>query len=803
MFGCVSTGVMHCDVGSSGVALADNLEWTNTLNPASPSVTTVSQSGRPIDWSQTQTPAQENESEKLKVPSTLPTESVHSVVGIRDVQGANSTSRPAGTTIQLLPPRRDPVPPAAPANSELTLQSPAFSDRVAPTVGASQATPLATPRAARLVTRDDAQILGFRTTWQLDVPSFRQSGQEIVLHVPENESHEDHGHTQNKEIAAHTDAPPAVAQLQAPVAVGSGLPKGLPAKLPADLAESNAERTTESRPSATLPGSLSSLPVGNRQYFPAFMAPTGSQDDSDNEAPQPPSTGPVTGSGLRTPGPDSLYENVLRPEDSSPSQSSLAPIEEMPPLDELVEPEIASSSTPVSPTKIVDEGSNEGDGEASEPTEVEGDVSLPNDLTIEDMLSAGDAKPARLSPTDIKPLKIVIDGPLAEASKLKNAESEIDLKDVQEDKEAQDDIEPLPVGRLSQLDATGRLKLHAEPTALEIIPPTIARLKSPVLRTLQTFHARTENADSRSNWGMMHQIMAYGADTRIIARGRNYSAIAWMAGNNVCRGSRLMTTAGGKIQVREGTGLQGHQAQFLAIMSLVGVPSTYPLYVGNQRFQIKDLVEVEAAACEDGKELTFTLIGLSHYLDTDTTWTGAKGETWDFDRLIAAELSQPIVGAACGGTHRLMSFAHALRKRRLEGQPITGQWKRAEDFLNEFVQYTYSLQNRDGSMSTNWFESPEDNGDLARKVQTTGHMVEFLLTHLPDEELGDIRMSRAITFLVNAMGRIQIDDSAVGYRGHALRSLAMYHRRMYGIAADYPAPSMATQPARSSVRRQR
>jgi hypothetical protein len=139
----------------------------------------------------------------------------------------------------------------------------------------------------------------------------------------------------------------------------------------------------------------------------------------------------------------------------------------------------------------------------------------------------------------------------------------------------------------------------------------------------------------------------------------------------------------------------------------------------------------------------------------------------------------------------------------LEGQPITGQWKRAEDFLDDFVRYTYSLQNRDGSMSTNWFESPEDNGDMKRKVQTTGHMVEFLLTHLPDEELADERLTRAVTFLNNAMRRIKIDDSAVGYRGHALRSLAMYYRRMYGDAASYPAPGMAKQTRSNHVRRQR
>jgi hypothetical protein len=316
-------------------------------------------------------------------------------------------------------------------------------------------------------------------------------------------------------------------------------------------------------------------------------------------------------------------------------------------------------------------------------------------------------------------------------------------------------------------------------------------MQQPIMQTLRTFHARTEQADKRSHWGMMHSIMVYGADTRIIARRRNYSAIAWMAGNNVCRGSRLMTTERGQIKVREGTGLQGHQSQWLAILSLAGVPATYPLYVDGQQFAVEDLVQVEAAACEEGKELTFTLIGLAHYLDTDATWTGVGGERWDFDRLIAAELNEPIVGAACGGTHRLMGFAHALRKRRLEGEPITGQWKRAEDFLNDFVQYTYTLQNRDGSFSTDWYESRQDNGELQRKVQVTGHMLEFLLTHIADEQVVDQQVVSAARFLVGAMDRVELDDAGVGYRGHALRSLAMFYRRAYGVTPEYPPGQMA------------
>lgn len=364
------------------------------------------------------------------------------------------------------------------------------------------------------------------------------------------------------------------------------------------------------------------------------------------------------------------------------------------------------------------------------------------------------------------------------------------------EKSLNEDSRPTPV--LANLDATGRPRQHDGKGAAANLSRTILRMKRPIQQTLQYYYGQRENADRRSNWGMMHQVMVYGVETRLIARGREHSTIAWMAGNNICRGSRLMTVEQGQLQVREGVGLQGHQAQWLAVLSLAGVPADYPLYVGRNRFSVEDLVRTEAAACEEGKELTFTLIGLAYYLDTETSWVGADGERWDFPRLIAYELTQPIVGAACGGTHRLMGFAHALRKRRMEGRPLDGQWYRAEKYLDDFTEYTFRLQNRDGSMSTNWYESQEDNGELDRKIQTTGHMVEFLLTHLPDEEIVKPRMVRSINFLMRSMLRNRRNDWSIGPKGHALRSLAMFYERVYG---DGPAVDSEKVAGRQRQRR--
>ena len=325
------------------------------------------------------------------------------------------------------------------------------------------------------------------------------------------------------------------------------------------------------------------------------------------------------------------------------------------------------------------------------------------------------------------------------------------------------------------------------------------RIRSKMYRCLRAYYSDMEIAGGRSNWGMMHAMMVYGIDTKVIVGRRSYSTIAWVAGNNVCRGQRLFDEQDGQLVTKSGVGLQGHDGQLLTIFSLCDVPANYPIYAGDRKFAVQDIVESEMLACKSDSELTFILIALSHYLDTDQQWLSADGQSWDLERLIREELSQPVVGAACGGTHRLMGFGHALRQRRIDGKPIDGQWKRAEQFVEDFVQYTYKLQNRDGSFSTDWFEGREDNRDLDRKVQTTGHMTEWLLTVTPDAQLQNPRLMSAIRFLLESMDEERDRDWSIGPKGHALRSLAMFYDRVY----QAPPPWQNTGVANRKQTRQR
>jgi hypothetical protein len=206
---------------------------------------------------------------------------------------------------------------------------------------------------------------------------------------------------------------------------------------------------------------------------------------------------------------------------------------------------------------------------------------------------------------------------------------------------------------------------------------------------------------------------------------------------------------------------------------------------------VADLIEYEKRTCKPGIELTFKLIALSHYLKSDETWESSDGQEWDIPRLIKEELKQPINGAACGGTHRMMGFSYAARKREQRGEPIEGQWKRAQKFVDDYHEYTFKLQNPDGSFSTEWFVRRADYGDLGRRVQTTGHIAEWLAYSLSKPQLVESRMTRSMDYLTTVLAENPTEKWSIGPLGHALHALAIYDERVFGGQPGHRAEQLA------------
>ncbi len=332
------------------------------------------------------------------------------------------------------------------------------------------------------------------------------------------------------------------------------------------------------------------------------------------------------------------------------------------------------------------------------------------------------------------------------------------------------------------------------------LSPEMRALRYKVRRALSIYYPKHLNTRDNSPWEVMHQIIAYGVDTKLFrgsSSGEEVNAVAWMCYNGACRGEQLFYLNNGKLVARKGPGLQGHYGQFLAIIAQAHVKGDYPMNVGGKSFSLNDLIQHEQADCQAGEELTFKLIGLMHYLDSDATWLNRDGQPWSIQRLVREELAQPIRGAACGGTHRLMGLSYAVNKRIQRGQPINGEFQRAQTFINDYHRYTLSLQNPDGSFSTEWFARRGATPDVDRRLKTTGHITEWLSFSLSEEELLQPQLTKAIDYLASILISGKDHTWEIGPLGHGLHALRIYDRRVFKPLDAKSAVPVARQPSAS------
>ncbi len=165
------------------------------------------------------------------------------------------------------------------------------------------------------------------------------------------------------------------------------------------------------------------------------------------------------------------------------------------------------------------------------------------------------------------------------------------------------------------------------------------------------------------------------------------------------------------------------------------------------------------------------------------------------------EIQLPLRNAACGGTHRLFGLSSSFIYRAKRDQPIDGEFAAVQKYIRDYQRYTlHKLQNPDGSLSTDWFERPANASDVARKIQTTGHMLEWLVFSLPQDELRDPQVVKSVEFIASTLDENPNHDWSVGPLGHALHALAIYNKRAFGADVSVPREHVVErQPLRAAM----
>jgi len=164
-----------------------------------------------------------------------------------------------------------------------------------------------------------------------------------------------------------------------------------------------------------------------------------------------------------------------------------------------------------------------------------------------------------------------------------------------------------------------------EPSSEPAVPltPELEKLRTQIRQCLATYEQRPVNARDHSPWEIMHWLIAYNVNAKIRAGGpwgKEESAVGWLCWNRPSQGMEMLTLDRGRLSAKLGPGVQGHEGQFLAILAQSRLKREYPIKVRGQMFTIDDLIETEKRSCRPGTELTFKLIGLMDYLDSDATW---------------------------------------------------------------------------------------------------------------------------------------------------------------------------------------
>jgi hypothetical protein len=334
---------------------------------------------------------------------------------------------------------------------------------------------------------------------------------------------------------------------------------------------------------------------------------------------------------------------------------------------------------------------------------------------------------------------------------------------------------------------------------LEELTPEHEARRQRIRQALEFYYNRMLNTTEDSPWSMMHHMIAWGADAYVWVGkpgDKRVSCIGWLCANGSCENARLLELKDGKLSAKTGPGLQGHGGQFLAMLAQARVRAEQPIRCEGEMFTVEDLIEAEKARLKPGEELTFKMMGLIHYLGTESTWTANNGQEWDFPRMIREEIKQPINGTTCGGTHRLMGLSYAVRRRIQEGYELDGQWARAAKYTADYREYAYALRNSDGTFSSDFFRSRGSWGDLDRKVKTNGHVLEWLVFSSPHDELEDPRLVRSIDILTQWLSQNRYYDWGKGPMAHAVRALSLYDERVYGGEPGKRTLKLASRPVK-------
>ncbi|MFO1021108.1 MAG: hypothetical protein U0903_10480 [Planctomycetales bacterium] len=321
-------------------------------------------------------------------------------------------------------------------------------------------------------------------------------------------------------------------------------------------------------------------------------------------------------------------------------------------------------------------------------------------------------------------------------------------------------------------------------------PPAVAGDKDALFKKVEkailASSLRRLTAGKYTPWQIVHGVLAFKHDFILKDPDKGpkatISGIEWMASGVLHEGQPLWekTPYGGRGHpFTHPYAFEGHPTQFMGYMSMCDLPLDFKFKTGaSGEITVRDIINDAKMQLREGPEVTWTLWALAHYIPPDSEWVNAYGEAWSIERLVQIQTNESVYSAACGGTHGLFALAYARNRYIATRKPIRGVWLEADMKIRRFIAEAKTMQNPDGSFSSNYFQSREQSSDFPKRLPANGHMLEWLMVALPQQELQSEWITRAVDSVATDLLNNRSAQVDCGPLFHAVHSLVLYNFRM-------------------------
>lgn len=333
---------------------------------------------------------------------------------------------------------------------------------------------------------------------------------------------------------------------------------------------------------------------------------------------------------------------------------------------------------------------------------------------------------------------------------------------------------------------------QSKPSMKKPEPPPVPEIVDPldklVDEAIEVSHRRMLSTEVHTPWQIAHGILALRWEYTLYQNNKRIRAIDWVSTGPSFRGRPwfITTEHGGKGHpFTEPYAFEGHPNQFLAFYAMAGIPLDHKFNTGEKEITIADIIRNAKAEVNTDEEITWTLWAFSRYLPWDTEWVSDRNEEWSIEKLVQVQMQSEPTKSACGGTHGLFALASAVNSYAKDQKHLRGTWLEASMRVRQYAEYARSMQNRDGSFSSKYFEGPEYASDVNKRVSTTGHTLEFLMEALPQSRLNEPWVRSAVYRIATDLIEYKKQPLEPGGMYHAIDSLVIYRERTRPEYAEY------------------